>query len=51
MSKLEDIIVVNGGQLAKKTCFCIILGADLMPTSDDMPKFVDVIMVNRGHLA
>ena len=32
-------------------CFCMILGPDLMPTSDDMPKFVDVIMVNRSHFA
>ena len=31
--------------------FCMILGPDLIPTSDDMPKFVDVIMVTKGHLA
>ena len=45
-----DVIVVTGGHRGKPT-FLMILGDDLMPTSDDMRKFVDIIMVNRGHLA
>ena len=32
-------------------CFCMILGPDLIPTSDDMPKFVDIIIVNGACLA